>query len=197
MTTANEALVLNGDSDFKSTDGTRHDDPMDEIPFRIPGPADIVSEDSQEGPYKHSDMVGLSAETTTNGERQYETYVPLRISKPKNSEYQKEVLQQWEGIVEYVGDENFTARLRDLTNKEHYPGEMAELPRDDISDDDRELLREGAVFYLTVGRLIHFSGRQERFGHIVFRRLPGWTSSTLDRAEKRAQRLSRFLNSKD
>ena len=197
MTTANEAFVLNGDSDSKSTDGTRHSDPMDEIPFRISGAADIVLGGSQEKSYKHSDMVGLSAQRTTNGEKQSETYVPLHIPKPRNSEYQTEVLQQWEGIVEEVGDENFTARLRDLTNKEHYPGEMAELPRDDISDDDRELLREGAVFYLTVGRLIHFSGRQKRFGDIVFRRLPGWTSSTLDRAEKRAERLSRFLNSKD
>lgn len=103
------------------------------------------------------------------------------------------VLQDWEGAVESIGSETFTARLRDSTNKETYASEIAELPIADVSEDDQELLRPGAIFYLTVGRVTRPSGRQDRVGRLVFRRLPAWTQSTLRRAQQRAERLSRFL----
>ena len=103
------------------------------------------------------------------------------------------VLQDWEGVVDAIGSETFTARLRDRTNKEDYASEIAELPIADVSEDDRELLRRGAIFYMTVGRLTRASGRQDRVGRLVFRRLPAWTESTLRRAEQRAERLRHFL----
>jgi hypothetical protein len=103
------------------------------------------------------------------------------------------VLQDWEGAVESIGPETFTARLRDWTNKEAYASEIAELPIADVSDDDRELLRPGAIFYLTVGRVIRHNGRHDRVGRLVFRRLPAWTASTFRRAEQRTERLRRFL----
>ena len=197
MTTTNEALILTENFDSKPTETTQHGDSVDEFPFTVSSSTDTASEGFQEESYEHSNKMGRLPQKTINEEEQSEVHIPLHIPKPRNPEYQTEVLQQWEGIVETVGNESFTSRLRDLTNKEYYPREIAELPIEDISDDDQELLQEGAVFYLTVGRSIHFSGRQQRFGHIVFRRLPGWTPSTLRRAEKRAERLSRFLDSKD
>jgi hypothetical protein len=111
------------------------------------------------------------------------------LERPENFS----VLQDWEGVVETVDAETFTARLRDRTNNESYAAEKAELPISDISDDDLELLRPGAIFYLTIGRLTRPNGRQDRLGRLVFRRLPGWTESTLRRAEQRAERLRRFL----
>jgi hypothetical protein len=107
------------------------------------------------------------------------------------------VLQDWEGVVDSIGPETFTARLRDRTNKETYASEIAELPIADVSDDDRELFQPGAIFYMTVGRVTRASGRQDRVGRLVFRRLPAWTESTLRRAEERAERLSRFLAPKN
>lgn len=106
------------------------------------------------------------------------------------------VLQEWEGVVESVEKETFAASMRDLTAGEAYPGEVAELPVEDVSDDDMELLETGAVFYLTVGRSVRPNSQQERFGRIVFRRLPPFTSSDFSRAEERARRLARFLSSK-
>jgi hypothetical protein len=103
------------------------------------------------------------------------------------------VLQDWEGAVDSIGPQTFTARLRDRTNKDGYASEIAELPIADISGDDRELLRPGAIFYMTVGRATRASGRQDRVGRIMFRRLPAWTESTLRRAQQRAERLRRFL----
>jgi hypothetical protein len=103
------------------------------------------------------------------------------------------VFQDWEGVVETVGAETFHARLRDQTRNEGYASEIAELPIADVSADDRELLRPGAIFYLTLGRVTRASGRQERVGRLVFRRLPAWTPSTFRRAQQRAERLSQFL----
>ena len=110
-------------------------------------------------------------------------------------ETSEEVLQEWEGVVESVEKETFTASMRDLTAGEAYPGEVAELPVEDVSDDDMELLETGAVFYLTVGRSVRPNGQQERFGRMAFRRLPLFTSSDFSRAEERARRLARFLGS--
>jgi len=103
------------------------------------------------------------------------------------------VLQDWEGAIDSIGSETFTARLRDRTSNDVYASEIAELPIADVSDDDRELLRPGAIFYMTVGRVTRASGRQDRVGRLVFRRLPAWTASTLRRAQQRAERLARFL----
>lgn len=124
---------------------------------------------------------------------------PLLFEEDQSPEQRERflVLQDWEGVVETIGSETFAARLRDRSSDETYAGETAELPIADVSDDDRELLRPGAVFYLTVGRLVRASGRQERVGRVVFRRLPAWTESTLSRANQRAERLSRFLSTQN
>ena len=105
------------------------------------------------------------------------------------------IIQDWEGIVESIETETFTALLRDLTANEAYPGEMADLPIEDIAPDDRELLKPDAIFYLTVGRSTDTTGRQQRFSRMEFRRLPVWTSADFSRADERAQRLARFLGS--
>ena len=115
----------------------------------------------------------------------------------KSPERSEEVLQQWEGIVEMV-DENdkiFTAQLYDLTTDEPYASEVAELLIDDVSDDDQNLLQVGAVFYLTVGYSVRVSGQKARFVRVEFRRLPNWTESDLNRVRERAQRITRFLDS--
>ena len=115
------------------------------------------------------------------------------LSEIKPPERMQEVLQDWEGVVERIEDDIFVARLRDMTANEVYPGEIAELPVRDVSEDDRELLQVGAVFYMTVGYYVWATGRRERFGRMVFRRLPGWTASALERARERARRITRFL----
>jgi len=201
MTIATAAFIRTDIPGFNSNNMSRRDNVIGEFPTEIHVFRDAVEETFLATFNKHSNRVGLLPQKIDKN-TELNVYAPFAFPEIKNPKSPPEVpqdriLQDWEGIVETVGDENFTARLRDLTNEENYPSEIAELPIEDISDDDQELLKVGAVFYLTVGRSIRPNGRQQRFGRIVFRRLPGWTSSTLHRAEKRAKRLSRFLNSKD
>ena len=118
----------------------------------------------------------------------------LTFPEGKPYERSEEIIQDWEGVVDEVDEAGkvFTARLRDLTVNEIHPSRTAEIPVEDVSDDDRKLLHPGAVFYLTAGRSLR-NGRLELFGRIVFRRLPGWTSADWLRIEERAQRLIDFL----
>lgn len=201
MTIATAAFIRADIPGFNSNDMSRRDNVIGEFPAEIHVFRNAVEETFLATFNKYSNRVGLLPQKIDKNTELsvYTSFVFPKIENPKSPSevLQDKVLQDWEGVVETMGDENFTARLRDLTNEENYPSEIAELPIEDISDDDQELLQVGAVFYLTVGRSIRPNGRQQRFGRIVFRRLPGWTSSTLHRAEKRAKRLSRFLNSKD
>lgn len=116
------------------------------------------------------------------------------LPEEKSTERSEEIIRDWEGVVDEVLEDEgiFSARLRDLTTGEIYPSETAEIPIEDVSDDDRELLRSGAVFYLTTGRSLR-RGRWELFGRMAFRRLPSRTPADLRRIEERARSLIDFL----
>lgn len=198
MKATTEALELVDNPDPNSTDVIIRDDSINKFSAEVSDSRNTVTEAfSEEESSRSYNVTGLLSQEALNKGRNLEILVlsdAPKINKPRDKSV---VLQDWEGVVETVGNESFTARLRDLTINERDPSEIAEFPVEDVSDDDRELLDVGAVFYVTVGRLIRSNGRQERFGRIVFRRLPGWTSSTLRRAEKRAERFSRYLGLKD
>ena len=116
------------------------------------------------------------------------------MPEEKSSQRSEEIIRDWEGIVDEVLEDEgiFVALLRDLTAGEIYPSETVEIPIEDVSDDDRELLRQGAVFYLTMGRSLR-GGRWELFGRMAFRRLPDRTPADLRRIEERARSLIDFL----
>lgn len=105
------------------------------------------------------------------------------------------VVQDWEGFVVELGNGFFTARLLDRTRSMKVDTEIAEIPIGEVDDGDRDLVKEGAIFYLTVRRRILPNGRQETSSGIVFRRLPQWHQSTLDRAKAQAKELANFFES--
>lgn len=63
--------------------------------------------------------------------------------------------------------------LHDLTHEA--PEHEATLPVEEVSLDDRRLLKPGAVFYWIIGYKRHRSGQQERGSAVRIRRLPGWS----------------------
>lgn len=103
------------------------------------------------------------------------------------------VLQDWEGCVVNVNADTFTARLLDRTRNAKIDTEIAEIPLDEVDMGDRDLLRDGAIFYLTIRRRLTPTGRHEVGSQIVFRRLPAWHRSSLDRIEAEATKLSDFF----
>jgi len=104
------------------------------------------------------------------------------------------VVQMWEGSVTEVGEESFYARLLDKTRQMKIDTEEAEIPLSEVDDGDRVLVKEGAIFYLTIKRrIVSGSGRQETSSNIVFRRMPKWHRSTLDAAKTEAKQLAAFF----
>jgi hypothetical protein len=110
--------------------------------------------------------------------------VPTLLIDPA-SRARFEVLQSFEGTVLEVRDSDFTARLVDRTDASK-PAELADFPLEEVSDDDRELIHSGGVFYLSLGYRVHPWGQKERTAAIVFRRLPAWTHGALRRSRERA-----------
>ncbi len=100
-------------------------------------------------------------------------------------------LQKWEGIVMDVMDDAFLARLIDLTQKG--TDEEAEFSFDEISEEDKPLIRSGAIFYWNIGYHTSYSGQRTRTSLIRFRRLPAWTQREIDAAKREAERLGKAL----
>lgn len=96
------------------------------------------------------------------------------------------VLQRWEGHVDHITSTGFVARLKDLS--EANPDDSAEIPFDEVSPNDRDLIGPGAVFYWSIGYRDAVSGQRTRESVIRFRRLPRWTTKDREDAAARVER---------
>jgi hypothetical protein len=101
------------------------------------------------------------------------------------------VTDRWEGVVAEIGDGVFVAQLVPLGRDE--PVLFGDIDLDQVDDDDRPLVAEGASFYLNVGYVPVGRGRRSRVSSIRFRRLPPWrfeeTQVLRERARKQWQAL--------
>lgn len=106
-------------------------------------------------------------------------------------------LQEWEGWVTEIGDEQFTARLLDVTASSYSSGgegmEEALIPFSEISDDDRQKMREGSIFRWVIGYERSASGTKRRVSQIVFRDLPVVTEEKLTRGQEWARNIFEAL----
>lgn len=100
-------------------------------------------------------------------------------------------LQKWEGVVTEVGKDIFRARLLDLT--EENPEEEADFSIDEVSEDDRSLIKPGGVFYWSLGYLTTRTGQVIKSSIVKFRRLPAWTESEMRRAQEQAMEIRQII----
>lgn len=94
-------------------------------------------------------------------------------------------LQEWEGLVESVGDKSFTARLRDLTDRSRGE-EFADIPFDEVDPSDMARVVTGAVFHLIIG-FSKRNGSRRRETFIYFRKF-------LPRGKSKANTVVDLLN---
>ena len=79
------------------------------------------------------------------------------------------IVQQWEGRVDVVSEEDFTAVLRDRHHPSISPEEVV-LSMEDVDPADHPLVMPGAIFYWTIGYR-EIPRPREKFSRIRFRRL--------------------------
>ena len=99
----------------------------------------------------------------------------IKPVSPRKSDFTS--LQKWEGVVTRVLDNSFEARLIDLTADT--PEEIAEIPLEEVSEDDFSLIQEGAIFYWNIGYRKMASGQRERVTFIRFRRFSSFFNFSL------------------
>ena len=97
---------------------------------------------------------------------------------------------KWQGHVVSVGEETFTAIIKDVL--EQSPEEQVEIYLEEISPDDRSLVVPGAHFYWAIGYRDVIGGYRMRASIIRMQRLPGWTDDDLRDAQSWATRIQQL-----
>lgn len=113
---------------------------------------------------------------------------PIRLSDRR-----VQLLQQWECVVHSVADGLVTCELHDLT-VESEPMEIAEIYLEEFSDFDKPLLKEGTVFYWSVGRETSSAGQVRRYSELRVRRVPALTRSRRNVIASHAKELDAFFH---
>ena len=116
---------------------------------------------------------------------------PILRYDPDDLKERAIALQKWEGVVTEVENDVFHARLLDLTDNS--PEEEADFSVEEVSEDDRKLLKLGAVFYWSLGYLTTGTGQVIRTSIVKFRRLPAWTETEVKRAQEQAAKIRRTI----
>ena len=104
---------------------------------------------------------------------------PLPLPNLLSKEYVVTTVD-WEGYVERVDRDGFTARLLE---RGAIGAERTKVLFDEVSSFDMPLIKEGAVFYWTLGYRVRESKQRETMSLIRFRRLPSWTTQELNELE--------------
>jgi hypothetical protein len=104
--------------------------------------------------------------------------------------------QLWEGTVTKVLESSFVARLSDKTERSN-PNEQALFNFDEVSLDDRRLIRAGSSFYWVIGTEQTPAGQIRNVSMLRFRRVPSWTRSALESAADRASRVREVIWSEE
>ncbi len=112
--------------------------------------------------------------------------IPLPRSKAPEVKSRFVLLQKWEGTVLQTRPGSFLGRLVDLQGE--HPDDEAEIPVEELSPEDLDLVKVGAVFYWSIGYLDEANGERRRTSVIRFRRLPAWSKEELRRARRQATR---------
>ena len=103
-------------------------------------------------------------------------------------------LQEWEGYVVEINDEEFVARLIDLTAGHSHETEEADIPLAELSEHDARRMEVGSIFRWVIGYERSPAGTKRRVSQIVFRDLPRMTESDFRRGEVWAQEMAQWLD---
>jgi len=154
------------------------------------------------GTESSSEERGANAETIVRsmftGRAQLDDGLSRRIDFPTPQEPRAPTttlhpLQEWEGYVVEIGENDFVARVIDLTAGAEHEEAEATIPLVEISDDDVARMREGSIFRWVIGYERSVTGTKKRVSQIVFRDLPAITEADLRDARAWAADMARAL----
>lgn len=140
--------------------------------------------------YKIDKYIGWSNDTLDK----IEDYSNLVVKMDKNALSQKDFsvsIQKWIGYVKEIHTESFVAILNDVNNPT--TNEIAEFSiHDDISKEDIQLLKTGAIFYWSIGYHTQ-NGQRKKESFIRFKRSVPFTEEDVDKIADNAEQLNRRI----
>ena len=117
----------------------------------------------------------------------------LRFSAISHAPARSQVIAEWHGQVVAIKHDYFVAELKGTLGVGVAGSlEEAQIPSDEVRQDDRELLQEGAFFRLCVNWEF-VNGSRRRVTDLVFRRMPAYRRDELEEARKAAVELFHAL----
>ncbi len=96
---------------------------------------------------------------------------------------------EWEGYIESIGEGEFFVKMVNVLSKSPLPTDQATFSKDDISEHDQQLLKEGAIVRWIIGRERLPTGQVRKVSEIHFRRLPAFRKEDYRQALVKANSL--------
>jgi hypothetical protein len=127
------------------------------------------------------------SEATTDRESP-RRFAPPRRTFPPAAEADSTPLQIWEGTVVEVDNNARVMRVNLDAKIGLMPRHMGEIDLEWVTEQDQDLVRPGAVFYLTLFKRTK-RGSVENAQELRFRRRPAWSSGQLRQVEHDAEIL--------
>ena len=97
--------------------------------------------------------------------------------------------QEWEGWVTEIRDDEFEARLLDVTAGDQVDREVATIPLEEVGAEERTLMRVGAIFRWVIGYERSVGGTRRSVSQIVFLDPPRLTGLDLEKGREWAEWL--------
>ena len=120
----------------------------------------------------------------------FEVVSPMPIPLPSGAGVlDSKPIQIWEGVVLATDPERAVMDVRLNAKLGKLPEHTATISFEWVHDQDRELVKPGAVFYLTVFRKLS-RGSIQNSQEIRFRRLPSWSNADIRRLQTAADALA-------
>jgi len=105
------------------------------------------------------------------------------------------LIQIWEGRVVKVDEENRTMEVRLNAKIGQVPEHAGEIDLQWVSEQDKDLVQPGAIFYLTLSRRVKRGGIENN-QELRFRRLPSWTKRQVAQVGREARMLLSKMKAK-
>lgn len=131
----------------------------------------------------------VDAKTARNQKSSTSVRAPLSPSyRAERAEPDASPIQIWEGCVLIVDRQTETMQVVLTAKMGNIPEHTGEIELRWVADQDADLVRPGAVFYLTLYRRLK-RGSIENSQELRFRRRPDWTRRQLDQIQEDAKKL--------
>jgi len=131
----------------------------------------------------HSDAVSINL---SKGNTWRQARPPSDTIGTSTQGVQAAIIQLWEGTVLSRDEQFMDVRLSDKTGEG--PDHAARIDLQWVPEQDIDLVRPGAVFYLSLFRATS-GGTIRNSQELRFRRVPNWSETQIERAQKYSDEL--------